>query len=82
MRKGSIVALSVAAGVVIGCAVASSPLVFPPARAGTTPQKWEYTCFKETNLNEITKKSNRAGSQGWEMVTVMDFRWCFKRPLP
>ncbi len=84
MRKGSIVALSVAAGVVIGCAVASSPLIVPPVRAGTTPQKWEYLCF-ERHWKKVHGEANKVGKHGWEMVGLSGTTGilaCFKRPLP
>ena len=82
MRKGFIVALSVAAGIVVGCAVASSPLIVPPVRAGTTPQKWEYICFDiPSSFGEITRELNKLGSQGWEVFAVFKGS-CAKRPLP
>ncbi len=76
----------------IGCAVggaASSRFVAPPARAGTSPTRWEHTCFYGDK--GITEKSNELGAEGWEMVAgagagngsgftaEMKFIWCFKR---
>jgi hypothetical protein len=63
-----------------GCA--ASRLIVPPARAGTTPQRWEYLCKKETGEERVATMANEAGQQGWEMVGSSGITWCFKRALP
>jgi hypothetical protein len=75
----------------IGCA-AEHFIVVPPARAGTTPQRWEYAC--ERANDDVTKMANRYGIQGWELAAAAGeawggamahdetMIWCFKRPLP
>jgi hypothetical protein len=69
-----------------GCA-AERLLVVPPARAGTTAPRWEYTCMSGGGRNdEFAQKANVFGAEGWEMVgSAVDrgtTNWCFKRPLP
>lgn len=32
--------------------------------------KWEYVCFKETNISDLTKQMNKYGGAGWELVTI------------
>jgi hypothetical protein len=67
-----------------GCA-AERLLVVPPARAGTTPQRWEYACTRLSASNteaEHASKANRYGAEGWEMSTLIGWDLCFKRPLP
>jgi hypothetical protein len=72
-------------GIVIGCA-AEHFVVVPPARAGTSPPKWEYSCFiGDRDLEENVKRLNSFGQEGWELVSEYgDQRgqWCLKRPLP
>jgi hypothetical protein len=69
-----------------GCA-AERLLVVPPARAGTSLQRWEYFCRELNGEEDVTKTANQAGQQGWELVTAGDIvgygktTWCFKRPL-
>lgn len=61
-------------------------------RNGGKPAQWEYTWFHAEGadaLNELMRKANTLGKQGWEMVnfsvdeqrpyTAVCF---FKRPLP
>jgi len=78
------------AGFGLGCVAATvaKPLVVPPARAGTNPQRWEYTCFNDTiykSAESVAQKSNQLGAQGWELSTSAagnnEALWCFKRPL-
>jgi hypothetical protein len=68
----------------LGCA-AEHLLVVPPARAGTSPTRWEYAC-KIWDYDGVTTKANLFGAEGWELVTVAALpyqeTWCFKRPLP
>jgi hypothetical protein len=68
-----------------GCA--ASRLIVPPARAGTSPQRWEYFCKHDWGDKDITSMANEAGQQGWELAAVgaegsLPPTWCFKRPLP
>jgi hypothetical protein len=78
----------------VGCAVggAASHFVAPPARAGTTPQKWAYFCITSgDNVERFTRKLDQAGAEGWELVAASvsdggtsitnNAFWCFKRPL-
>jgi hypothetical protein len=73
-----------------GCA-AERILVVPPARAGTSPQRWEYACRDARSDEKTTNMANEMGQQGWEMAAASTFTiagssdgmtWCFKRPLP
>ena len=74
--------VGLALGLAIGCAAA--PFVVPPARAGTNPQKWEYSCFDDFGAESVGSKANQMGAQGWEMAAAAGGKstWCFKRPLP
>jgi hypothetical protein len=77
----------------IGCVAhqSVSALSVPPARAGTSPARWEYECAEVTD--DVTTAVNRLGAEGWELVTAaglgwaLDYKreekmvWCFKRPL-
>ncbi len=64
----------------LGCA--AERLVIPPARAGTSPTRWEYLC-KEPELDStINRMANEFGAEGWELAVVDRTIWCFKRPLP
>lgn len=85
MRQSKAVVL-VLLGIVVGCA-AERVLSVPPARAGTSPQKWEYACREAFNMNENdeNKLANQFGQQGWELAAVGAANasvWCFKRPVP
>jgi hypothetical protein len=73
----------------LGCA--AERLIVPPARAGTTPQRWEYACKDESGDKDVTKMANAFAQQGWELVGAGTRRgigngddptWCFKRSLP
>lgn len=78
----------------LGCAATQiAPLVVPPARAGTSPQRWEYVCkaaasFGDADVGKFTAVANAFGREGWEMTaagganTLGTVTWCFKRPLP
>lgn len=81
--------LSIALGFVVaflvGCVVHDVVRVAPPARAGATPQRWEYHCNAYQSMewvNQIEPDADAAGAQGWEMVTIAGGMVCFKRPLP
>jgi hypothetical protein len=74
---------------VLGCAATQlGPRIVPPARAGTAPQKWEYTCLQtvEKDPQKVATIANKYGQEGWELSAAIpaDFwaTWCFKRPLP
>jgi hypothetical protein len=80
MKRSLLVAL-LSTGFAAGCLVTSlTKSMVPPARAGTTPQRWEYFCHYDTS------GFNLLGKEGWELAagatsgTVGTF--CFKRPLP
>jgi hypothetical protein len=67
-----------------GCA-AERLLVVPPARAGTSPQRWEYACGKLGTYDDppdFAAVANKFGAQGWELSTLGGYWYCFKRPLP
>jgi hypothetical protein len=71
-----------------GCA-AEAQYVVPMARAGTTPQRWEYSCIRADDDDRATRLLNRHGDRGWELVaaagegaTATGVVWCFKRELP
>jgi hypothetical protein len=66
-----------------GCA-AERLLVVPPARAGTSPQRWEYTCpyTSTNNASTVTETANKFGAEGWEWSGLVGSAVCFKRPLP
>lgn len=70
----------------LGCA--ASAFVVPPVRAGTNPQRWEYSCLQAGVLFGSISDSNmqkfqEMGRQGWELATVdgNGSYYCFKRPL-
>ncbi len=77
---------------IIGCATGgvASQLVVPPARAGTTPTRWEHFCG-EVEYDVLTRELNKVGAEGWEVVSVTarqfvrarsDLVFCAKRALP
>lgn len=81
----------------IGCATGgvAAQIVIPPARAGTTATRWEHFCGR-INAGLLTEQLNRAGAEGWELVSVVparqgtemgvttasEFTFCSKRALP
>ena len=80
--------IMVAAVFLVGCAVGgvSSQLVVPKASAqqAATLTKWEYLCPAMVNGDDWPAETNKAGAQGWELVSA---QWigpnvypCFKRP--
>jgi hypothetical protein len=86
MAKGLLLGLSVSVAFILGCA--ASTFVVPPARAGSSPQKWEYSCFSDSGAEDVTKQANAMGAQGWELASAAAEPhmghlpiWCFKRPL-
>jgi len=56
----------------------SDPVV-PPGIA-----TWSYLCFSAHSASEVMEKANRAGAQGWEMVSAANGHggaiWCFRQP--
>ena len=80
--RNLILGLSLSVAFIVGCL--ARPLIVPPVRAGTNPQKWEYKCFTENDPEDAEKKANLVGRHGWEMAATMSYRtvWCFKRRLP
>ena len=87
--KRLVIALSLTVAFLVGCltATVASNFVVPPIKAGTNPQKWEYTCFRKYAdlLDETKSLSDKLGSQGWEMSSTaggpFGVVYCFKRPL-
>jgi hypothetical protein len=80
-------AMALTIAFLVGCITAhvASDLVVPPARAGTSPQKWEYMCVRDTDLERIQSIANKAGGEGWKMASAAGgvvMIWCFERPLP
>lgn len=56
----------------------------PPARAQTSPQRWEYACEVFLAVEEIVPRLNEYGAQGWELTTLDATGGayvCLKRPL-
>jgi hypothetical protein len=80
--------LGVAAVFLVGCAVGgvSSQLVVPRASAqqAATLTRWEYLCPPGIASDDWHSATNKAGLQGWELVTyqlsVGIAYGCFKRP--
>jgi hypothetical protein len=75
----------------VGCVVGgvgASLVSAPVARAGTTPQRWEYWCFQDTGRGPepTLPQLNQAGQQGWELVSAMTHNdvygvYCMKRAI-
>jgi hypothetical protein len=80
--------VGVAVVFLVGCAVGgvSSQLVVPKASAqqAATLTRWQYLCPKAVDFEAWNVEANRAGEQGWELVSVQliggTFYPCFKRP--
>jgi hypothetical protein len=67
----------------LGCA--AEDLVVPPARAGTSPTRWEYACKTGYAESDVATIANKFGPEGWELAGVGSAFgggsvWCFKRP--
>jgi hypothetical protein len=71
---------TIAIAFVLGCV--AEALATRPARAATTPTRWQYTCQTESTVGGIFEDSNKLGAQGWELATDNNNRVCWKRPLP
>ncbi len=84
MTKTAMLGVGLCLGFGMGCA--ASHWLIPPARAGTNPPRFEYTCIwhLDTGKGSI-EELNHAGAEGWEMVAAVEKPagdlWCFKRPL-
>ncbi|HTJ47736.1 MAG TPA: hypothetical protein VL463_36820 [Kofleriaceae bacterium] len=51
----------------------------PPARAGTSPPRWEYLCLQNPPKAQLAE----AGAQGWEAAHYATVALlCFRRALP
>ena len=82
----------IAFGVGCGASQIGSQFVVAPARAGTSPTRWEYDCRNAED--GITDMANKLGAQGWELAAGAGagwgatfvhgerLTWCFKRALP
>jgi hypothetical protein len=81
--KSFLMGLSLAGAFILGCMAAQSPLVVPPARAGSDVQRWDYHCVRYPD--NITQTARALGKEGWELAagagTASYHYWCFKRPL-
>jgi hypothetical protein len=72
---------------VFGCATGgvASQVAVPPARAGTNPARWEYSCGS-LDESQLKGTMNKMGAEGWELVTGSatgpSHVFCFKRPMP
>ncbi len=73
----------------LGCAASNAAqLIVPPAHAGTSPQRWEYSCKSAQGDGTITQMANAMGAEGWELAaasanaTAQMPVWCYKRALP
>ncbi len=82
MRAIIVVAFVVAA-FVAGLVVTQ---INPVAAENRAPRdQWQYQCFEASDVAQVTKRSNKMGEQGWELVTsagrANSTLWCFKRPL-
>ncbi len=75
----------------VGCA-AERVLEVPPARAGSSPTRWEYVCRELCGDAEAQKTANAMGAAGFEFAGAASPAggaadppaptWCFKRALP
>jgi hypothetical protein len=87
-------AFGIGCGAGYGAGTTASNFVVPPARAGTNPPRWEYTCMvlparasgPTPDASELANM-NKAGGEGWELVTAqgggsLNTVFCYKRPLP
>lgn len=70
----------VLSGMVLGCAGAAGSVAIadmgPPK-----PQQFEHMCMGPSmSMDGINDDVRKAGSQGWELVTMHEGIVCFKRP--
>jgi len=75
---GALAVLGLGAAALARTQAPSDPIV-PPG----TPT-WSYLCFTSDSAKEVMEKANRAGAQGWEMVSAAPGEngaiWCFRQP--
>ena len=75
---GALLILGIAAAAFAGTKQRSDP-VAPPGTA-----TWSYLCFAANSASDVMEKANRAGAQGWEMVSAGQGHqgaiWCFRQP--
>ena len=75
---GALVILGVG-GVSLAHAEKRAEPIVPPGTA-----TWSYLCFSGNSASEVMEKANRAGAQGWEMVSAAPGNhgaiWCFRQP--
>ena len=71
-----------------GCVASRVPWIPPAlAQSDASIQRWDYFCMHpqwgagESRLDATTAQLKAAGQQGWELVTVDESNYCFKRPL-
>jgi hypothetical protein len=79
---GALVILGAAATlarVSLARAESRDPAIVPPGTA-----TWSYLCFSSSSAKDVMEKANRAGAQGWEMVSAGPGNggtiWCFRQP--
>jgi hypothetical protein len=83
-RRNLLLALTFLAG----CAASKVQWV-PPAEAQlpTGAQRWDYRCMQpqwrpgESSTEATTTQLKLLGLQGWELATVEQGTYCFKRPV-
>jgi|GEM_PF-1236118 len=73
-----------------GAAAALAPAAFARAEQSAEPiaapgtATWSYLCFSSSSAKDVMEKANRAGAQGWEMVSAGPGNggtiWCFRQP--
>lgn len=82
--RNVVIVLSITIALLVGCVVGSvgTQLVVPPAKAATSPTRWEYyfTSLEVGRDRENTQKLNKIGAQGWELTNVQGLTVYFKRP--
>lgn len=79
MKRLLAFALITAASVAVPAFLMSAPTAAQPP-----VQRWEYTncyCSEGRSWMENEAAINKLGAEGWEMVTTMNGRIYFKRPL-
>jgi hypothetical protein len=82
------IGLALVVAFLAGCVVHDVVRVAPPARAGTNPQNWDYTCMvSDTQTRALERDLVEHGRNGWELAMSVggpgqEHLSCFKRPLP
>lgn len=79
---GALVILGTAAAVLGPVHLARAEQRDPVVPPGTPT--WAYLCFSSSSAKDVMEKANRAGAQGWEMVSAGPGSggtiWCFRQP--